>query len=170
MIALLFVLIATAGLAAAQSFTPADASMSPLLEQGQSYSYVVPAAEEVNRGAIGVLERDGQQYARRIVARPTDRRLGQDTDFILLGQTQKIIEEYIDNRITFFDAADRALLQMHLDLYRAAPALGDSLFFVHALNRPAIAEGQARTAAQGADSREWGLVHARDFVGVIQAE
>ena len=59
------------------------------------------------------------------------------------------------------------LLQMPLSAYWAAPALGDSLFFVHADNRPALAEGAIRTAAEGADSREWGLIHHRDFVGII---
>lgn len=177
----LFMLLAAA--AWAETYTTPDASMEPALQSGAGYSLVAVASPEF--GQIVVFERQGQQIARRIVGQPHDKRLPQDADFALRAQTQWrfISTERGDNAKCWLSGtklgpigvkANLPTSQVLLDIpysdYIVAPALGDSLYFVHALNRPTIADGAERTAAQGADSREWGPMHARDFVGVIQTE
>ena len=59
------------------------------------------------------------------------------------------------------------ILPIHLSDYRAAPALGDSLYFLHADPRTKLVDGVQLIQE---DSREWGPVHAREFLRIVAPE
>lgn len=171
---LVVLLVATSAFAESPTFRAPDAAMAPALASGASYA--MASVDALISGYIVVFNRAGQQVARRVVGTPRDRVLAIDPRFEKRRNSTwrfgSLLEDHIawlhkdtpmneDNPPVY--VADLAtgnytiVLQMALSEHEAAPALGDSLFYVHADNR-----------AQGVeDSREWGTVHARDFVGVI---
>ena len=59
------------------------------------------------------------------------------------------------------------LLDIPLSDYLAAPALGDSLYFLHADPRTKFVDGVQLIQE---DSREWGPVHAREFLRIVAPE
>ena len=63
-------------------------------------------------------------------------------------------------------AAD-ILLDILYSVYAAAPALGDSLYFLHADPRTKLVDGVQLIQE---DSREWGPVHAREFLRIVAPE
>lgn len=182
--ATLFFIGLLASAVAAQPFVAPDASMTPRLTQGQGYTIATTTADNVLYGAVVVFPYNSQQVARLIVGVPESKQIAQDADFVVRATWRWDFWSDVENVQVWMQgdppvqapmkkadlvAAD-ILLEVPLSDYEAAESLGDSLFYVHALNRPAIADGATRTAAQGADSREFGPVHFDDFVGVIQTE
>lgn len=164
------------------SFVAPDGAMAPTLASGSTYEVNEPFQGVFLRHRIVVFTRQGQLHVRRVVGLPGEKLLSQDPDFAIRSRATwggqfNIYRAWCwlrgdhpavaPSRTSHLVTAD-VLLDVSFDAYEAASALGDSLYYVHALNRPDIAQGQERTAAQGADSREWGAIHARDFVGVIE--
>lgn len=144
---------------------------------------------EIDFDSIGLrtiveLERDGETIQRHVMGLPNSKVLSQDADFTIRSESLWQFWSPFENAVCWMQgehyttpvqfksdllAAD-VLLDISLSDYRAAPALGDSLYFVHATNRPTIAEGATRTLAQGADSREWGTIHFNDITGIIEED
>ena len=166
-----------------QTITIQDASMEPLLVAAQSYS--VQSTTVFPSKTFVVFPREQGHVARTIAAQPFTAILTADADFSLRAQATWEFFDLTNMTITWLNgdfpfvsppanrddlAVDNTLLEVSFSTLEIAPVLGDSLYYVHALNRPAIPDGATRTAAQGADSREWGTIHARDFVGIIEIE
>ena len=178
----LIILLLLSGAVYAQgSFTVPDGSMVPALTSGSTYETREPQRGFYRRSYIVVLTHDGHDIARKIVALPSDKQLTQDADFVLRSQSTWRGDFHVDKAICWLTGdppaipplrtshlnTDHVVLDISFLIYNEAPTLGDSLFYVHALNRPTIADEATRTLAQGADSREFGTIHFNDILGVI---
>ena len=166
---------------AQETFTAPDGSMAPILSSSTVYFAVDPFRDTYLRNHIVVFTQDSTTVARKIVGIPGDKELTEDSDFALRGQSTWRGDFYVGKAVCWLTGelpstpptrtshlnSDNVLLDVSFAVYDAASALGDSTYYVHALTRPDISEGATRTLAQGADSREWGTVHARDFLYVI---
>ena len=177
----LFAVMAVSPAAGQSTFVPSDGSMDPDLTSGTTYT--LSHVDSTAIGRIVVFTRNSQQVARRIIGGPKSKVLTQDPDFTLRVQTSWSFVSIVEDTILSYGSQTpipdpppsshtslsglTPILGIGYQTMRQAAALGDSLYYVHALQRPALAPGATRTAAQGADSREWGTVHARDFVGII---
>lgn len=178
MLSLLFIFL-SATLALSQSqFTQPDGSMSPALSSGTSYTL----EEDLPlRGSIVVFTHNSTQVARKVAGLPEDKTLTQDPHFLLRANHGWQFWDILHDKICFMslpryspeptcyadiNAADSFLTMSVVD-YEASPSLGDSLYYVHSLNRPDLPANVTRTLAQGADSREIGTVHLKNMIGTI---
>ena len=139
-----------------------------------------PPATYYGRGFTVSLTRDGETVERKIVGIPGDKLLMQDADFALRSRATWRADFYTGKQavcwlngdpptipptsVTDLTPAD-ILLDIPLSDYRAAPALGDSLYFLHADPRTKLVDGVQLIQE---DSREWGPVHAREFVRIVE--
>ena len=143
--------------------------------------------DQVHKGVVVEITQEGQTLQRRVVGLPTDKRLAQDADFALraqsTGATFTSVQE-AENTKCFLRGgsvrsnrpdgiitrkADLVVADVVLDIpyteYLAAPDLGDSLYFLHADPRTQLVDGVQMIQE---DSREWGPVHAREFVRIVE--
>ena len=167
---------------AQQNFVAPDESMTPVLSRSETYE-VDAATPALPPRAIAVFSQDGISTARQVVGMPYSKVLSQDPYFVMRASSEWSFHSGLESVVCFMRGehptttpvyyrdlvSSDILLQVPLASYEAAPALGDSLYYVHALNRPVLPSFQTspRSLAQGADSREFGLVHARDVIGII---
>ena len=138
-------------------------------------------------GAVVELERDHQDIQRRIVGLPTSKVLSQDPFFLI--RWQWVSQPNINAKWIFTGYGDEVqcwmrgehpttpvlfksdlvaadiLLDIPLSTYRDAPNLGDSLYFLHADPRTKLIDGVQMIQE---DSREWGPVHAREFLRIVE--
>ena len=125
------------------------------------------------------MTRDGQAVERRIVGIPGDRLLTQDADFALRSRAAWRADFYTGKRAVCWLTGEQPptpptsvadltpadiLLDVPLSDYRAAPALGDSLYYLHADPRTQLVDGVQLLQE---DSREWGPVHEREFLRIV---
>ena len=127
-------------------------------------------------GETVVLERGDQQFTRRIVGGPQSKVMPADAQFILRAQTTSTFHSPtlkvwfrgtppIANGLDFTGQVGTVeLLRTTQQAYQALPALGDSLYYVHAVPRTEEVNGETVTHE---DSREWGAIHWRDIVRVV---
>ena len=182
MIATIFALVflGLPALAQTESVAPDTSIISALLSDDPFAAIITTPT----RGQIVVFERYGRQTARRVVGLPFEPIVEADAEFSIRAKSTWQLWSRAEQIVMWMQGAppdplphsvhelDQAniLLRLPLSIVKAAPVLDDSLFFLHADNRPAIDEYEIRTPAQGADSREWGPIHQRTFVGVILLE
>ena len=153
----------------------------PALAWGQ------PAAELLGIGTVIELKRNGETIQRVIVGLPTSKILTQDPAFAkrILSRWQFISLPPRGENVHCFMRGDHPrttegiaigyrlksdlpvsdiLIEMPETGYAAAPALGDSLYFLHADPRTKLVDGVQLIQE---DSREWGPVHAREFLRIV---
>ena len=143
-----------------------------------------PPLEGIRVGSIVVIARSGQEVERRVAATPENKLLSQDSNFVLraaAGWTVWFYSENTPEAVCWLRGEQPAtpvqmksdlvpadiLLEVPLSDYRAAPALGDSLYFLHADPRTKLVDGVQLIQE---DSREWGPVHAREFLRIVAPE
>ena len=139
----------------------------------------VPPETYYGRGFTVELTRAGEMVERKIVGIPGDRMLTQDADFALRSRATWRADFYTGKRAVCWLIGEQPtppptsvvdltpaniLLDVLLSDYRAAPALGDSLYFLHADPRTKLVDGVQLIQE---DSREWGPVHSREFLRIV---
>jgi len=173
----LLLIVLVAGSSWAQTtFTVSDTTMKPMLQADSTYAYTVFADSLVYYETIVIVSQGGAQHARCIIGLPDDKDvLFNDSDHSL---QRPVVWSFwgIDDDVIYWVGKDHPvptddtesgpyLFSMPYADYLSASALGG--YYVKALKRPTISEGATRTAAQGADSREWGVISSSDIVGII---
>ena len=132
-------------------------------------------AQTYTIGQTVILERDGQRVERLVVGQPDSKVLAEDSDFTKRMAAQwQFVSRYENVRAWMrgeqpepgpMAAADldatNIVLRMTWRGYYAAPVLGDSLYYLHAVPRTEMVDGQEVTHE---DSREWGPIHHREII------
>ena len=145
------------------------------------------STDDIAIGARIELSKNGDTIQRRVAGLPISKILSQDENFTIRARffAQPVWWQFValprsgDVRCWMHGPQPTINIQSKSDLnptdillevpesdYRAAPALGDSLYFLHADPRTQLVDGVQLIQE---DSREWGPVHAREFLRIVPA-
>ena len=130
-------------------------------------------------GQSVIVVRDGERLTRRIVGRPESKVVSADLEFVLRGQSTSVFTSsslkawfrgpspLADGEGFIAQENTEELLRMEYSEYHAAPRPRRLPIFPPRRQPACLVRRRNAHPRTGADSREWGPVHAREFLRIV---
>lgn len=169
-----------------ENYTMPDVTMSPALEKGKTYS--VAPLDSIGPNKIVLFNAYSQTVARRIAGNNNHKVLAEDPHFIARSRAkwtfwgcahleeERVVwleEEHPEHTDPFYPTCVEhltpfgILLDIPVSTWEEAPELGPDRFYLLADHRIALPEDVERTLPAGLDSRDFGPVLVKRFMGII---